>query len=136
VVSGELHGTCVRSVQSLVTDCVPASTLLLLHSCARLCPAAACVWRYLSSPSGGTPYSLHSLDASGFEAKEFHLQQVHKPLPDKVSTYMHTALGRWLSCLPCMLCARHQTGAPQLQLHCSTGSTQHLEDAREPACAP
>lgn len=36
------------------------------------------------SSSGGTPYSLHSLDASGFEAKEFHLQQAHKPLPDKV----------------------------------------------------
>lgn len=38
--------------------------------------------------AGATPYSLHNLDApSGYEAKEFHLQQVHKPLPDKVSAY-------------------------------------------------
>lgn len=34
--------------------------------------------------TGGTPYSLHNVDASAFQSKEFHLQQVHKPLPDKV----------------------------------------------------
>jgi hypothetical protein len=39
--------------------------------------------------AGATPYSLHNLDApSGYEAKEFHLQQVHKALPDKVSMHM------------------------------------------------
>jgi hypothetical protein len=49
------------------------------------------------SLAGCTPYSLHSAEqtATGYEAKEFHLQQVHKPLPDKVSAGMRT-----LSCMP------------------------------------
>jgi hypothetical protein len=38
--------------------------------------------------AGCTPYSLHSAEATAHEAKEFHLQQVHKPLPDKVSMHM------------------------------------------------
>lgn len=35
--------------------------------------------------AGDTPYSLHGLDASaGFVTKEYHMQQVQKPLPDKI----------------------------------------------------
>lgn len=35
--------------------------------------------------SGATPYSLHNLEQGAvYEAKEFHLQQALKPLPDKV----------------------------------------------------
>lgn len=52
-----------------------------VRSCRLLCMSEVC---HLAN-AGGTPYSLHNLEQGAvYEAKEFHLQQAHKPLPDKV----------------------------------------------------
>lgn len=101
--------TCLLSRRSCIafvyTQTKASSLAQFPHLCCcavapGLCAAVVCG---VISSSGGTPYSLHSLDPAGLEAKEFHLQQVHKPLPDKVGC-MHTASKRanWLSCCMAM----------------------------------
>jgi len=70
-----------QSTAAIVTgfstpDGCPIDNYLRVH------PNFSCVAALVA---GDTPYSLHGLDASaGFVTKEYHMQQVQKPLPDKV----------------------------------------------------
>lgn len=97
---------------------------LLCHACLhshRCCCAD-------QSLAGCTPYSLHSAEqtATGYEAKEFHLQQVHKPLPDKVSAGVRT-----LSCMPACASMWHW----RTSCRCAAGSWRSAQHTGLQTCS-